>query len=94
ENGVVLSEGDGRGMVGLEFVRKVEGRRNGVGVLWEEGKVVGELPERLGGRGVPRGKGGGGKSGRGGRGGGKGRIKEHGADGVADGTVNDGAAHT
>lgn len=94
ENEVVLSEGDGRGMVGLEFVRRVEERKEGLGVLWEEGRVVKELPEKLAGRGVPRGKNKGLKAGRGGREGEKGRVKDNGADGAADGTINKSTAHT
>ena len=35
-NGVVLTEGDGRGFVGLEFVRRVE--RRGSGTIWEPGR--------------------------------------------------------
>jgi len=77
ENGVVLTEGDERGLVETRFWRRVVGRREDVGVLWEDGVEVGELPEGLRGRRAPvgkggRGGGGGGRGrGRGGRGGGK-----------------------
>lgn len=55
-NGVVLTEGDERGMLGTEFWVKVEGRRGDIGVLWEGGKEVGQLPEKFRGRRPPRGK--------------------------------------
>ncbi|KAI9809511.1 MAG: hypothetical protein M1827_006817 [Pycnora praestabilis] len=57
-NEVLLTEGDEQGMLGLDFVERVVGRKegDGVGVLWEGGKVVGELPPKLVGRGMPRGK--------------------------------------
>ena len=57
ENGVVLTEGDGEGGLRLEFVVRVEDRRGGLGVLWEGGRVVKELPEELRSRQAPRGKG-------------------------------------
>jgi len=56
ENGVVLTEGDETGVLGTKYWMKVVGRRNGVGVLWEDGKVVGELPALLRNRRPPRGK--------------------------------------
>lgn len=57
DNGVVLSEGDGQGVVGTGVWKRVEGRKQEVGVLWEEGKQVAELPEGLRDRKGPRGKG-------------------------------------
>ncbi|KAK0673816.1 putative tRNA 2'-phosphotransferase 1 [Cercophora samala] len=74
ENGVVLTEGDGEGVVGVEYFREVVGRDGGlVGVIWQDGRAVegGELPEGLKIR-QPHGKGGG-RGGRGGRGRGRGR---------------------
>ena len=55
-NGVVLTEGDEHGMLGLEFVEKVVDLKNDLGTLWENGKVVRELPEELRGKQAPRGK--------------------------------------
>ncbi|KAK5173826.1 tRNA 2'-phosphotransferase [Saxophila tyrrhenica] len=63
ENGVVLSEGDEEGMVGVQFFKRVEDR-TGEGVLIEEGKVVKEAPSHWGQKG-----------GGGGRGRGRGRGK-------------------
>ena len=69
ENGVVLTEGDGEGLVPVKYFKEVRGRVEGVGVLVKDGEVVGEVPEGIKGV-VPRGKG----AGRGrGRGGGRGR---------------------
>jgi len=45
ENGVILSEGDVNGLIGLQFFSKVEDRTGGQGVLVEDGKVVKEAPE-------------------------------------------------
>lgn len=45
ENGVILTEGDGEGIVPVSCFRRVESRR-GEGVLVEEGRVVGELPAK------------------------------------------------
>ncbi len=64
ENEVVLTEGDERGMLGLEFVVRVEERKEGLGVLWEDGRVVRDLPPKLAGRGVPKGKDRGGRGGK------------------------------
>lgn len=71
ENGVLLTEGDELGVLSSRFFRKVTGRREDVGVLFEDGLEVGELPAGLKAR-PPPGKGprGGGRGrGRGGRGG-------------------------
>lgn len=74
ENGVVLTEGDGAGLVGTQYWKKVTGRRDEVGVLWEEGKQVAELPESFRGRKAPRGKSAGaGRGGSGASGNGRGR---------------------
>ncbi|CUS11143.1 unnamed protein product [Tuber aestivum] len=76
ENGVVLTAGDELGRLGLGFVERVVSKS--LGVLWEGGKVVKELPEELKGGRMPVGKGhvkmrgGGGRGGRGRRGGGRG----------------------
>ncbi|OBT42094.1 hypothetical protein VE00_06531 [Pseudogymnoascus sp. WSF 3629] len=78
DNGVVLSEGDGEGVVGTGVWKRVEGRKKEVGVLWEEGREVAELPVEFrdrkgpGGKGMNRGAAGGGK----GKGRGKGKGKE------------------
>lgn len=79
-NGVVLSEGDESGTVGLKWVKRVEDLGEDSGekrVLWEDGEKKRELPEKLKKGGPPRGKGflkkgqrGGGAVGRG-KGGGK-----------------------
>lgn len=73
DNGVVLTEGDKDGLVPLKYFREVRGRRQGVGLLWKDGKKVADLPEGLEIR-MPMGKGragggGGGHGHRGGRGG-------------------------
>ncbi|CAZ81999.1 unnamed protein product [Tuber melanosporum] len=74
ENGVVLTAGDELGRLGLEFVERVVSKS--LGVLWEGGSVVKELPQEVRGGRMPVGKGhvkmgrgGGGKGGRGRRGG-------------------------
>lgn len=69
ENGVMLTEGDAEGTLSSRFFRKVTGRKEDVGVLWEEGERVADLPDGLEVR-QPHGKGprGGGRGrGRGGR---------------------------
>lgn len=72
DNGVILTEGDADGRLGVEYFKRVEGRNGDVGVLWEDGQPVAELPRDVK-RTVPHGKGprrGGGRGGRGrGRGG-------------------------
>ncbi|OBT62642.1 hypothetical protein VE03_07514 [Pseudogymnoascus sp. 23342-1-I1] len=74
DNGVVLSEGDGEGVVGTGVWERVEGRKKAeVGVLWEGGREVGVLPEELKGRKGPSGKGPNRGDGGGGRGKGKGK---------------------
>lgn len=73
DNGVVLTEGAAAdGLVPLKYFKLVEGRRQGVGLLWKDGEKVADLPEGLKFR-APQGKrgGGGGRGGRGGRGRGK-----------------------
>ncbi|KAA8905730.1 phosphotransferase 1 [Sphaerosporella brunnea] len=54
-NGVILTEGNADGVLGMDYVERVEDRR-GLGVLWEGGKVVKELPVGLKNRMPPRGK--------------------------------------
>lgn len=56
DNGVILSEGNGEGLVPLEMFERVEDR-TGEGVLLEDGRVVKEAPAKWGVKG-----GGGGKS--------------------------------
>lgn len=73
ENGVVLTEGEGDGLVPTKYFKEVVGRKEDVGLLWKDGEKVADLPEGLKMR-VPLGKGGhGGRGGRGGRGRGRGR---------------------
>ncbi|VUC22062.1 unnamed protein product [Clonostachys rosea] len=68
ENGVILTEGDESGLVSSRFFKRVTSRTQDVGVLWEDGEWVSDLPAGLKMR-VPHGKGpGGGRGGRGGRG--------------------------
>ncbi|THY12360.1 hypothetical protein D6D01_08626 [Aureobasidium pullulans] len=45
ENGVILSEGDENGVIGLQFFSKVEDRTGGQGVLVENGTVLKDAPE-------------------------------------------------
>ncbi|KAH0285937.1 phosphotransferase KptA/Tpt1, partial [Aureobasidium sp. EXF-3399] len=45
ENGVILSEGDENGVIGLQFFSRVEDRTGGQGVLVVNGKVSKEAPE-------------------------------------------------
>lgn len=73
DNGVILTEGDENGVLGVEFFRLVEGKNGDVGVLWENGVVVSQLPADIK-KTVPHGKGprGGGGRGRGSRGRGRG----------------------
>ncbi|CAI6088764.1 unnamed protein product [Clonostachys chloroleuca] len=69
ENGVILTEGDESGLVSSRFFKRVTSRTEDVGVLWEDGEWVADLPAGLKVR-VPHGKRpGGGRGGRGGRGG-------------------------
>lgn len=56
ENSVVLTEGNASGMVPLDCIDKAEDLAHGLGVLWEDGKVVQQLPPKLRGRALPRGK--------------------------------------
>lgn len=72
-NGVVLTEGDAQGRLGLEYVNRIVDTKNQLGVLWQGGQVVTELPTRLRGRRTQLGKRGraqirGGRAGRGGGG--------------------------
>jgi 2'-phosphotransferase len=57
ENGVVLTEGDENGLVPTKYWKLVKGRRQDVGVLWEDGVEVAELPQSVRGRKAPSGKG-------------------------------------
>jgi len=57
ENGVVLTEGDDQGVLSTKYWKKVEGRRQDVGVLWEDGVEVAELPQSVRNRKAPSGKG-------------------------------------
>ena len=72
DNGVVLTEGGAEdGLVPLKYFKTVEGRRGNVGLLWQDGEKVADLPAGLKFQ-APQGKRGGG-GGRGGRGRGRGR---------------------
>lgn len=67
ENGVILSEGMDNGktkIVPIDFFDLVVERKAGLGVLWEDGRVVQELPSHLAGKKNPKALRGGG-SGRG-----------------------------
>ncbi|KAH0541361.1 hypothetical protein FGG08_004199 [Glutinoglossum americanum] len=68
DNGVILTEGDGEGMLPIEFFTMVVDRKRGV-TLWEDGSVVSDLSEGLKEMSLPRGKGRGprGRRGRGGK---------------------------
>ncbi|KAL4955882.1 KptA family-domain-containing protein [Aspergillus filifer] len=66
ENGVILSEGvntdngagpDGGGVIPVEYFDVVVERKKGLGKIWENGKVLQELPEELTKRGNPKGRG-------------------------------------
>jgi 2'-phosphotransferase len=57
ENGVVLTEGDENGVLGTKYFQRVEGRRQDVGVLWQDGEQMGELPAALRNKKPPIGKG-------------------------------------
>lgn len=57
DNGVVLSAGDADGLVSSRYWTRVEGRVRDVGVLWEDGVEVAELPLSARERKAPRGKG-------------------------------------
>ncbi len=56
ENGVVLTEGDENGILETKYWKKVEGRKQDIGVLWQDGKQIGELSETLRNRKAPLGK--------------------------------------
>jgi 2'-phosphotransferase len=45
ENGVILSEGDESGVIGLQFFSRVEDRTGGQGVLVEDGNIVNQAQE-------------------------------------------------
>lgn len=73
ENGVILSEGDENGLIGLQFFSRAEDRTGGLGVLVQNGVVVKEAPESWASK--PKSKGGN-RGGRGGKGGNKGERKD------------------
>jgi 2'-phosphotransferase len=56
ENGVVLTEGGEDGILSTKYWKRVEGRRQDVGVLWENGIEVAELPQSVRNRKAPSGK--------------------------------------
>lgn len=55
DNGVVLTEGDGNGLLSCKYFKMVTGRKVDVGVLWQDGEKVADLPAGIKGR-VPMGK--------------------------------------
>jgi 2'-phosphotransferase len=57
ENGVVLTEGDENGVLSTKYWEKVEGRKQDIGLLWQNGEQVGELPHNLRNKKPPHGKG-------------------------------------
>jgi 2'-phosphotransferase len=57
QNGVVLTEGNENGVLENKYFKKVVGRRQDVGVLWEDGEQVGELPQSVRNKKAPSGKG-------------------------------------
>jgi 2'-phosphotransferase len=65
ENGVVLTEGDENELVPTRYWKLVKGRRQDVGILWEDGVEVAELPQSVRGRKAPSGKSSKGKEGGG-----------------------------
>ncbi|TAQ91224.1 hypothetical protein B7494_g455 [Chlorociboria aeruginascens] len=88
DNGVVLTEGDENGVVGTKYWAKVVGRKEDVGVLWEDGKELAKLPVRLRNRKAPNGKGvrggGQGRGGKNGRGRGGGTRRGRGSGGGSE----------
>jgi 2'-phosphotransferase len=61
-NGVILSEGNGDGLISAQYFLRVEERRRGWGIIMKDGEVVKELPAEL-----TRGGDSGQRGGRGGR---------------------------
>lgn len=57
ENGVLLTEGDENGILGTKYWKRVEGRKQDIGILWDNGEQVGELPHNLRNKKPPHGKG-------------------------------------
>jgi 2'-phosphotransferase len=57
ENGVVLTEGDENGVLSTNYWKKVVGRKQDIGVLWEDGVQLADLPQSLSKRKPPSGKG-------------------------------------
>jgi 2'-phosphotransferase len=57
ENGVVLTEGNGDGLLPSKYWKKVIGRKQDVGILWEDGVQLADLPMSLRNRKAPMGKG-------------------------------------
>ena len=57
ENGVVLTEGDENGLLPTKYWKKVVGRRQDVGTLWENGVQLADLPQSLRNKKAPSGKG-------------------------------------
>lgn len=58
ENGVILSEGDENGVVGLEYFARVEDRTGGCGILVQDGRIVKDAPESWRGKGTQGARGG------------------------------------
>ena len=57
ENGVVLTEGDENGVLPTKYWKKVVGRKQDVGLLWEDGVQLADLSQSLRNKKAPNGKG-------------------------------------
>ncbi|KAF7551577.1 hypothetical protein G7Z17_g4925 [Cylindrodendrum hubeiense] len=78
DNDVLLTEGDAEGVLSSRYFKMVTGRQMDVGVLWQDGEWVADLPAGIK-INPPMGKGrGGGRGGRGAQGGRGGRGGRHG----------------
>lgn len=56
ENGVVLTEGNEDGFLPTKYFQRVEGRMGDVGLLWQDGVQIAELPQKYRDRKPPSGK--------------------------------------
>ena len=84
ENGVILSEGNEEGVIGLQFFSRVEDRTGGQGILVQDGVVVKDAPESWAFKGAGR------RGGRGGRGGNRGGNRGGSRDDSRDDNGGDG----
>lgn len=74
DNDVLLTEGDADGILSTKYFKKVTGRKVDIGVLWQDGEWVADIPSSINVK-VPFGKGPRGGGGGGGRGGSRGGRK-------------------